>query len=70
MKLIRFEQGGSIRQGVLVDETTAHDVTDHVDDFDGAFFASGGVARLAEILATSAVPSAEVAGLSLLAPVA
>ncbi|HQZ32921.1 MAG TPA: fumarylacetoacetate hydrolase family protein [Ilumatobacteraceae bacterium] len=70
MKLIRFVQGGSICQGVLVDETTALDVTDHVDDFDGAFFASGGVARLAEILTTATPPSVEVAGLSLLAPVA
>jgi len=70
MRLIRFEQDGSIRQGVLVDGTAALDVTDYVDDFDGAFFAAGGVAGLAKQLVTAVVPTVAVEGLHLASPVA
>lgn len=47
MKLIRIGAFGSEKPGVLLDNNRYVDVSDLVDDFNEAFFAAGGAARLA-----------------------
>ena len=59
MKLIRLGEPGNERPAVLVDADTYVDVSDEVADYDEAFFGSGGLARLADVVA-SRVPSGEV----------
>ena len=46
MKLLRIGERGWERPAVLVDERSYVDVSDVTDDFDEAFFGSGGVERL------------------------
>lgn len=46
MKLMRLGQPGSERPVVRVDASSYVDVSDVVDDFDGAFFEGDGIARL------------------------
>ena len=59
MKLIRLGEPGNERPAVLVDADTYVDVSDEVADYDEAFFGSGGLARLADVVA-SRVASGEV----------
>jgi 2-keto-4-pentenoate hydratase/2-oxohepta-3-ene-1,7-dioic acid hydratase in catechol pathway len=49
MKLIRFGQPGAERPGIFVDGVRK-DVSAHVSDFDRAFFQSGGLDRLAQLV--------------------
>lgn len=50
MKLLRTGPVGAERPAVLVDESTAYDVSAQVGDFDAAFFAGDGPARLDALL--------------------
>lgn len=50
MKLVRIGERGAERPGVLVEEHTVLDVSAHVEEYDGAFFASGGLARLMQLV--------------------
>ena len=59
MKLIRLGEPGNERPAVLVDADTYVDVSDEVADYDEAFFGSGGLARLADVVA-SRVASGEI----------
>ena len=51
MKLMRLGRPGAERPVVRVDEGSYVDVSDEVPDFDEAFFGSGGLARLRNIVA-------------------
>ncbi len=51
MKLMRLGRAGAERPVVWIDEGTYVDVSDEVRDFDEAFFGSGGLARLPELVA-------------------
>lgn len=51
MKLIRIGPAGSEKPGVLVGDDGYIDVSDIVDDFNEAFFASGGLDRIRPIVA-------------------
>lgn len=50
MKLLRIGPAGAERPAVLVDESTAYDVSAQVGDFDAPFLASDGPARLGALL--------------------
>lgn len=50
MKLVRMGPPGQERPGVLLDKDTVVDVASHAADYDGEFFASGGLGRLASLL--------------------
>ena len=52
MKLMRLGKPGAERPVVWVDEGHYVDVSDEVRDFDEAFFGSGGLSRLPEVVAT------------------
>jgi 2-keto-4-pentenoate hydratase/2-oxohepta-3-ene-1,7-dioic acid hydratase in catechol pathway len=52
VKLLRVGSPGAERPAVLVN-ATIRDVSGEVDDYDGAFFASGGVDRLRSIVVTA-----------------
>lgn len=54
MKLIRFGPSGQEKPGVIMDPGARLDVSAMVRDFDGDFFASGGLLRLREWLADHA----------------
>ena len=47
MKLLRVGEAGAERPAVLLEGGRVVDVSSLIGDVDGAFFASGGVARLA-----------------------
>ncbi len=51
MKLLRVGYPGEEKPGVVVDDSRYVDLSDVVDDFDGAFFESGGIERIREIVA-------------------
>jgi len=51
MRLVRLGPKGSETPGALIDDDTFVDLSDVVTDFDEAFFGSGGLAGLAEIVA-------------------
>lgn len=51
MRLVRMGSTGSETPGVLVDDDTFVDLSDLVDDFDEAFFESGALATLDEVVA-------------------
>lgn len=73
MRLIRFGAPGEERPGVLVDDTTAVDISALTPDIDGAFFASGGIDRVRDVHAdpaASGLPVVDLAGVRLGAPVA
>lgn len=59
MRLARIGSVGAEKPAVLVTDTTYVDVSDVVHDFDEAFFAGGGLAQLAAVVAERAA-SAEV----------
>ncbi|WP_439592860.1 fumarylacetoacetate hydrolase family protein [Microbacterium sp.] len=50
MKLVRIGAPGAEKPGILIGDDRWIDVSDAVDDFDEAFFGSGGLARLAAIV--------------------
>ena len=50
MKLIRFGKPGEEKPGVLLNDTTAADVSAHFQDFDEKFFTSNGIEKLRTIL--------------------
>lgn len=49
MKLIRFGQAGAEKPGIVDSNNVIRDVSDHVDDYDQAFFANNGVAMLQKL---------------------
>jgi len=51
MKLVRLGNAGAEKAGVLVDDDTFVDLSDVVGDYNEAFFASGALATLGEIVA-------------------
>src|SRR5262245_14161478 len=59
MKLIRFGQPGTEKPGLLVGDTRI-DASGCVSDYDEAFFASGGLDRLAEWASSHAAPAPRV----------
>jgi len=61
MKLVRIGKLGAERPGVLVDDDHYVDVSDRVPDYDAAFFASNGLARLPDLIeGRAAHPLADV----------
>ncbi|HUX72049.1 MAG TPA: fumarylacetoacetate hydrolase family protein [Cellulomonadaceae bacterium] len=52
MRLVRLGTAGDEVPGVLVDDDTFVDLSDVVGDFDEAFFASGALSGLADVVAT------------------
>jgi 2,4-didehydro-3-deoxy-L-rhamnonate hydrolase len=70
MKLVRFGEAGSERPGVLGADGTLRDAGAIAKDYDGAFFAGGGVERVARALADGALPPLEADGVRIGAPIA
>lgn len=54
MKLIRFGETGKEKPGVINAEGKRLDVSSYINDYDEAFFAEGGINRLAEWLTNNA----------------
>jgi len=50
MRLIRFGEAGRERPGILAPDGTRRDCSAHFDDWNAAFFASDGLARLAALV--------------------
>lgn len=72
MKLLRYGDAGQERPGVLLDDGSVADVTDHVGDFDQAFFANDGIGQLRTLVETpgSQLPAVDVTGQRIGAPIA
>ncbi len=70
MRLVRFGPVGEERPGISTERDTILDVSSLVDDFDGSFFAAGGVSRLRQAIAGDGLPELSTAGLRLGAPIA
>jgi 2,4-diketo-3-deoxy-L-fuconate hydrolase len=68
MRLVRIGQPGSELPGALIDDDTFVDLSDVVEDFNEAFFASGAISTLPEIVAARA--GEPVAGRRFGAPIA
>src|SRR5271155_5765964 len=56
MKLLRVGERGAERPAVLGDDGTARDLSGIVSDFGPAFFAGGGLDRIAAVLADGGLP--------------
>jgi 2,4-diketo-3-deoxy-L-fuconate hydrolase len=60
MKLIRFGTPGREKPGVLLNDGTRLDLSRHLSDYTPEFFAAGGLARVAELVAARKdVPTAD-----------
>lgn len=70
MRLVRIGAPGAERPAVLLSDTTALDVGDLLRDFDGAFFASGGLDLLARIVAEGSGREVDISAQRLGAPIA
>lgn len=70
MRLVRFGPVGEERPGIFTERDTILDVSSLVDDFDGSFFAAGGVSRLRQANAGDGLPELATTGLRLGAPIA
>ncbi len=72
MRLVRLGPAGSETPAVLVDDDTFVDVTDVTRDFDEAFFGSGAIATLGDVVAAAVAAGAAqpVAGRRFGAPIA
>ena len=70
MKLLRLGVRGAEQPAVLTSDGGALDASGHVNDFDQAFFANGGIERLQALVAQGELPRREVAGERVGAPVA
>lgn len=72
MKLLRYGDVGLERPGVLLDNGSVVDVTDHVGDFDQRFFSDDGISRLRTLIETSGsqLPTVELTGQRIGAPIA
>ncbi len=53
MKLLRVGPNKQEKPGVLTDDGSLIDVSEQVDDFDQAFFSSGGLEKLAEFASSA-----------------
>ncbi|WP_461173314.1 hypothetical protein M1D93_00805 [Arthrobacter sp. Z1-9] len=51
MRLVRLGAAGSETHGALIDEDTFVDLSDVVGDFNEAFFESGAIANLPDVVA-------------------
>lgn len=69
MKLMRVGPTGQERPAVLVDDGRVVDVSSRVDDFDGAFFAGGGIDRLADMMGTADLPTIHMDGTRIGSPI-
>jgi 2,4-diketo-3-deoxy-L-fuconate hydrolase len=67
--LVRLGQAGAERPAVRTDDGTVYDLSSVTGDFDGAFFAGGGVDRARDALATGRLPVLDASGLRTGAPV-
>jgi 2-keto-4-pentenoate hydratase/2-oxohepta-3-ene-1,7-dioic acid hydratase in catechol pathway len=70
MKLLRIGEPRREKPAVLAGEGRAWDVSQHVLDFDGAFFEAGGVERLKGVIARNNLPQIDLAGRRIGPPVA
>ncbi|MFC9248922.1 fumarylacetoacetate hydrolase family protein [Streptomyces sp. NPDC057136] len=70
MKLMRLGPVGSERPAVLADDGRLYDLAPLTTDIDGAFLASGGIARTERALAAGDLPMLDGGGLRVGAPVA
>jgi 2,4-diketo-3-deoxy-L-fuconate hydrolase len=73
MRLVRIGKEGEERPGVLLDDATALDVSAHIADYDGAFFASDGIGRLRTLVegpTAVELPRVDLSTVRLGAPVA
>lgn len=70
MKLVRFGAQGSERPGVLLSDDALLDLGDLVRDFDGAFFAAGGLAVVRDLVDNRRGREIGLQGLRLGAPIA
>jgi 2,4-didehydro-3-deoxy-L-rhamnonate hydrolase len=70
MKLLRIGPAGDERPAVLADDGTIHDAsTIATDDFGPGFLAEGGLDRLADALAQGELPTIDIAGQRIAAPI-
>jgi 2,4-didehydro-3-deoxy-L-rhamnonate hydrolase len=71
MKLLRIGPAGQEKPGALVDDDHYIDLSDEVADFDEAFFGSGGLARIAPLVAERAAsgPRLPIGGQRIGAPI-
>ena len=70
MQLLRLGAVGAERPAVRTDDGTVHDLSPLTDDIDGAFLASGGIARVREALAQGSLPVLDADGLRFGPPLA
>lgn len=70
MQLMRLGEPGSERPAVRADDGTAHDLSGLTADVDGAFLASGGIARARAALEQGLLPRLAVEGVRVGPPVA
>ncbi|MEV4560703.1 fumarylacetoacetate hydrolase family protein [Kitasatospora sp. NPDC049285] len=70
MKLLRVGEPGAEAPVVRDQDGSAYALSGLTDDLDGAFLASGGIDRVRAALAEGSLPSVDVAGLRVGAPVA
>jgi 2-keto-4-pentenoate hydratase/2-oxohepta-3-ene-1,7-dioic acid hydratase in catechol pathway len=70
MKLLRIGEVGKEKPAVLLPDGRAADVSAFARDFDGAFFEGGGVERLQAVVRKGDLPTVDLAGKRLGAPVA
>jgi len=70
MKLLRLGEPGAERPGVRLGEDSYVDVSDVVDDFDEAFFGSGGIALVRELVAARADRAQPLGEVRIGAPIA
>lgn len=70
MRLVRVGPRGKERPAVLTSDHTAVDVSGHVPEFDGGFFARGGLSAMAGLLEDDDLPFFDLEGLRLGSPVA
>lgn len=59
MKLIRFGAPGREKPGVLLDDGTRLDLSQHIADYTPEFFAAGGVERVAALVKAGGLPTAD-----------
>ncbi len=72
MKLLRFGDAGAERPGVLLDNGRVLDVSTHFADYGPAFFESGGLEQLREVIASgdASLPTVGLDDVRLGAPIA
>ncbi len=70
MRLLRVGDFGSERPAVLIEENRLLDCSSIISEFDGSFFSTGGLERLASLGTGTALPEIDMASVRIGAPVA